>query len=287
MSDLNVFESIVTEIQAFASELGIDSDGNTGYMGVLSIAALCGVSKQALLDTRPNSFGLFARIRSGKNLPECLKPFAGFDYWRSGKVPDSLVAAIVYYYAIESRNPSKKAKQVLQLLVGKSIKDFIVAACAHYDKACSDISQGDNKRKARRFLTPEILKDFLYTNERAYTGAEIASHFDVSISTARDTANLLEVQGLIVKTKIKAPGQLVFTYHKPDLDIEAVQLAYTPARTVRIDDSAITPTPAITIDEHTPINTGSFAKDLLTLINQYELNSQLKLELLEAVIKYL
>jgi hypothetical protein len=264
------FDSIVTEIQAFITELGVEPDG-TSYMGASPLSTMCGVSRQALLDKRSSSLGIFARILSGKNLPECLEPFAGFNYWLSGKVPDSLASAVIYYYAVEARKPSRKAKQVLQALIGKTVKDFITAACVGV------VSDNSPKTLPAR-ITHESFKNYIYSFDRPLLGAELANYFNVTVSTARDWANKLEAQGLITKIKIKSTGQVVFGYCKPGIDPDSAIDTYFPATIVEVNDLTSQTTP----DVATPPST--FYKDFLEFINRYEISSSTKLKLLEVAI---
>lgn len=86
------------------NEFSIDENGQV-WASARATARLAGVSVSAL--TEPN--GLLLKIKnslnsvSNKNLSECLKPFAGFNYWTQKKILHDLVIAIVKYYYMNGK----------------------------------------------------------------------------------------------------------------------------------------------------------------------------------------
>lgn len=117
-------------IEDIRSEFEVDDSGKV-WATARGTARLAGTSASNLLDNRR---GLFLRLKEAvnengevidKNFTECLKPFAGFDYWTIGKVPDSLVYAIVCYYAWESKATNETAKRVAMAMGSVGVRTWM------------------------------------------------------------------------------------------------------------------------------------------------------------------
>lgn len=107
--------------QDIRDEFSIDENGQV-WATAIATARLAGVNDSALNNKK---YGLLFKLATATNqeainlLPECLKPFAGFDYWSSIKIPDTVVSAIVHYYAYESKQASNpQARRVAMAMAG-------------------------------------------------------------------------------------------------------------------------------------------------------------------------
>ena len=103
------------------SEFTIDGEGRV-WATAAGTARLAGVDHKSL--TKPK-YGVLSKLKNLINnsegteeLPKCLKPFAGFNYWLDRKIPDTLVFAIVSYYAYDSKQGSNSQAQSVALAMG-------------------------------------------------------------------------------------------------------------------------------------------------------------------------
>lgn len=102
------------------NEFTVDADGKI-WASARATARLAGIDHTSLIK-KPG--GLLTRLLVGKTLPECLKPFLGFDYWAVGKIPDILVSAIVTYYAYEANVTNNQAKKVASAMQAVGFRVF-------------------------------------------------------------------------------------------------------------------------------------------------------------------
>ncbi len=102
------------------SEFEVDSDGKVFAKSIRAVARLAGVSVSALND----SGRLLDKLLTTKNLPDCLKPFAGFDWKVTTKIPDLLIAGIVEYYAFYSSASNETARRVYRAMATVGIRAY-------------------------------------------------------------------------------------------------------------------------------------------------------------------
>lgn len=103
-------------------EFSIDSDGKA-YVTASGLARLTGISRRALC-TR-----LLENIKGNKNLPECLKPFAGMNFKGEQNqefvIPDIVASAIIEYYAFESKVRKEQAVSVYRAFASIGFRAWI------------------------------------------------------------------------------------------------------------------------------------------------------------------
>lgn len=116
--------SIVSQLSSIRDEITIDAEGY-GYASVIATSRLCGCSRSTLDDSRPGKEGILQRLGAGKPVSDCLKPFTGVDYKADGKgIPDTLVAALIYYFSVEAKRTNVIAQNNLKALTGVSLRDL-------------------------------------------------------------------------------------------------------------------------------------------------------------------
>ncbi|WP_051470304.1 phage antirepressor KilAC domain-containing protein [Fischerella sp. PCC 9605] len=149
-------------------EFEVDVEGK-GFASARATARLSGVTPSTLLDTREGSEGLLKRILIGKNLDDCLKPIAGFDYWVIGKIPDYVVACIITYYA---KKGYKEAELVLASFAAIGIRTYIQKEL-HWQPSMQTWKLPQSYSEALRMLADEAEAHDETKAELAETKAEL------------------------------------------------------------------------------------------------------------------
>jgi hypothetical protein len=110
------------------AELNIDPETGICTSSVRAASRLCGVSSSSLLDSAKNG-GLLAKIATansiGNDLPESLKPFAGYDCKVIGRVPDTLLAGLLEYYSFDSKAANSTARTNYRAFAAIGIRKWI------------------------------------------------------------------------------------------------------------------------------------------------------------------
>lgn len=221
-ASLSQVSSILAQLAEFRDEIQVDAAGYA-YTSVRGAARLCGCSRATLDESREGkSPGYLQKLAAGKDLPECLQPFAGLDCKAAGNIPDTLVAAFIYYFAVEAKQTNEVAKANLKALAGVSLRELFVRVKRDFTVptpnkpgkpynprktakaraiAYADIFADENKPNLRSKKRMEQLLEAIKEAGRPVTADELGLQFDLATCGVRDYLNALVVAGRLARKK--------------------------------------------------------------------------------------
>lgn len=101
-----------------SSEFYVESDGKVLAKSVRAVARLAGVHHSSVQE-------LIERLGGGLTTSNSLKAFTGKDFTGGQPIPDLLVAAIIEYYAFESKADSDHARKVYRAFATVGFRTYM------------------------------------------------------------------------------------------------------------------------------------------------------------------